>query len=130
MKVTIDETIERLIFLLNAREENFGLYELTWEFGQHLGMEIGEKYSLAKRIVMHLIENKFASIVLYHEDGQETVLDAAEMSRYLDNPANWYPTTSPMPKLIISDSGTSFLNKGFADRKQEINGRMFGKSDT
>ena len=104
------EEIKR-IFLLNAREGNPGIYELTWELGSW-NLSIDDNYKIAKEVLLFLIEKELVIIEKFKDlEKTEKLIDNPKLSleEILNNPRNWYPCDE-IYSIEITESGLEYLS--------------------
>jgi hypothetical protein len=129
----IDVSLEKIVFIFNADEGNYGIYDLVWELGKYKELDIGEKYSIAKQLIINIIKEGLGSIKTYRdaqfkEKANEIGLE--DLNEFLDNPGNWNPNSMPLPCLEITKEGRSFLEEQMLKRKEELSVRLFNGSFT
>lgn len=121
----VDLKLEKLVFLLNAEEENPGIYELTWELGYY-DLTIEDKYKIARMLLTEIIMEDLVVLNMYKDHTQNEMLESItkhEIDKLLNNPSNWYPSSNLA--IEITERGIEFLTKEMIHFGNRIKQRLF-----
>ena len=124
---TIDRELEKWVYLLNAEEGNYGIYELTWELGRYDFLDIADKYLIALDLLTELLLQEMVILEEYQSPDFEIKLrtvDLLEHLRILNIPANWCPSSSPIYAIKITTNGLKLLDKLSEQDKIKLNERL------
>lgn len=108
----LDLEIEKLVFLLNAKEGTSGLYELTWELSCY-SITIENKYEIAHRLLRVILNDelvilqKFSDLTLTK---RMAIIHLSHIEEILNNPSSWYPCNE-IYAINLTDKGKAYLNE-------------------
>ena len=121
----IDLEIEKCVFLLNAKEENPGLYELIWELSYY-EISIEDKYKIAHIILNDILFNGLAVLEKYSDLSLKNKVDTIQTEKIeeiLNNPVSWYPDYENFV-IVITDKGEEYLENVDSQVLQKLSNRF------
>lgn len=125
---TIDRELEKWVYLLNAEEGNYGIYELTWELEGYDFLDIADKYLVALDLLTELLLEEMVVLEEYLSPDFKikirTVDDPLQYSRILNTPANWYPSGNLIYAIKITAHGLKLLEELSDQNKITLNERI------
>ena len=128
---TIDRELEKWVYLLNAAEGNYGIYELTWELGRYSFLDIADKYLIALDLLTELLLQNMVVLGEYQSPDFSTEVKAINPLNYsiiLNNPFNWYPSSEPIYAIKITSSGLKSLDELSEQDRKRLNDRFGTKT--
>lgn len=121
----IDLDLEKYIFLWNAKEGNYGIYDLTWELGQY-DLTIEDKYKIARQVLTELLNDGLLILEKFTDhtlDKKIELVSLDQIDNILNNPASWYPCNE-IYAIDITEKGDKYLTDyDTADNIDKINKR-------
>ena len=121
----IDLGLEKYIFLWNAKEGNYGIYDLTWELGQY-DLTIEDKYKIARQLLTELLKDGLLILEKFTDDTLVNKIEIVSLDKIdiiLNNPANWYPCNE-IYAIDITEKGDKYITDyDTADNVDKINKR-------
>ena len=117
----IDLEIEKLVFLLNAKEGNPGIYELTWELSFHT-ITIEEKYKIAHHLLREILQEGLIVLERFSDYTLANKIESVQLSQVeevMNNPASWYPCNE-VYTIALTEKGKTYLN----DQTQKYSGKL------
>ena len=122
----IDLKLEKLVFLLNAKEGNPGIYELTWEL-ECFKLTIEDKYKIARVVLAEILEQDLVTLDKYKDltlsEKIETI-EKNEIETHLNNPNNWYPCNEIL-SISLTIKGIEYLEKEIPKYNNKIAERLY-----
>lgn len=121
----IDLDLEKYVFLWNAKEGNYGIYELTWELGNY-DLSIEDKYKIARQLLTELLNKGLLILEKYTDHTLDKKIELASLDKIdtiLNNPNNWYPCNE-IYAIDITEKGNKYLTDyNTAENIDKINNR-------
>ena len=124
---TIDRELEKWVYLLNAEEGNYGIYELTWELGRYDFLDIADKYLITLDLLTELLLQEMVILEEYQSPDFKIkirTVDLLDYSKILNNPANWYPSSNPIYAIEITTNGLNLLDELDEQNKKKLDERL------
>ena len=121
----IDLELEKYIFLLNAKEGNPGIYELTWELA-HYDLTIEDKYKIARQLLTELLKDGLLILEKFTDHKLDNKLEIVYLDKIdviLNNPYNWYPCNE-IYAIDITEKGDKYVMDYYtSDNIDKVNKR-------
>lgn len=125
----IDRSLESLVFLFNAAEGNYGIYDLLGELGRYKDESTEEKRRLSSEILLELCQKGYTYVQTYLDfefKSEGDLIDSGNLETLLLDIENWKPNSMPLPCLEITPAGEAYLEQEIKLRKSEFETRLFG----
>jgi len=125
----IDRSLESLVFLFNASEGNYGIYDLLGELGRYHDETTEEKRVISSGIILELCQMGYTYIQTYLDfdfKNKGERIDNGSLETLLRDVQNWKPNSMPLPCLEITPVGEVYLDQAIKLRKSEFEHRILG----
>lgn len=120
----INLELEKLVFLINADEGNYGIYELVWELGFY-PLSISDKYKIATELIKNMQLENLISLAKNSSSNKIEIATDLELQDILDNPTSWYPSTGTY-SISLTPKGKDYLDVELPKFKELFQKRMTG----
>jgi len=124
----IDLELEKCVFLINAKEENPGLYELIWELSYY-EISIEDKYKIAHIILNDILFNGLAILEKYSDlslKNKVETIQTEKIEEILNNPVSRYPDYENFV-IVITNKGEKYLENVDYQVLQKLSNRFLTK---
>ena len=130
---TIERDLEKWVYLVNAEEGNYGIYELRFELGEYDFLGIAEKYLVAFDLLNELLLQGLVILEEYESPEFKKRIrevDFLNYSKILNNPASWYPSGQPIYSIAITEKGVKYLRSMSEQDKKRLENRFLKHNPT
>ncbi len=125
----IDLELEKHVFLVNAKEENPGLYDLIWELSSY-DISIEDKYFIAHKILHNVLYEGLVVLEKYSDLSLKNKVETVAIEKIeeiLNNPVSWYPDYDNYV-ISLTQKGEKLLEDLDSQSLQKLKKRLFTKS--
>jgi hypothetical protein len=125
----IDLELEKHVFLVNAKKENPGLYDLIWELSSY-DISIEDKYFIAHKILHNVLYEGLVVLEKYSDLSLKNKVETVAIEKIeeiLNNPVSWYPDYENYV-ISLTQKGEKLLEDLDSQSLQKLKKRLFTKS--
>jgi hypothetical protein len=106
----IDLELEKLGFLLFAKEDNLGICELIWGLGYY-DLNLEDKYKIAHQLLNALLVDELIVLEKYADSTLQNLIETFSLEKteeILNSPFSWYPDIEIIT-ISITEKGDKYL---------------------
>lgn len=111
---SVNRQLEKLVFLVEASEGVYGLYEFLLTIGYYDFLTIVEKYAIAYDLLKELLLEDLIVLEEFTDpDLKQKIrnIELTEVELILNRPFSWYTSSMPMYSVAITAKGEAYIKE-------------------